>query len=160
MRYYRCQQDSVCSGREGREGVVGGLLCSECRGAQTPLIAGDDSYWSVFITSAFWLNQNRHIPITPCKTASRFPSTQANKEAYLSCHNYTLHFGMLREALLFSGVHGSYFASLDFLFFIFLLPLPRLQSSRAKYIHLLKVCESSVYSQAHKNEWTSLTRPL
>lgn len=58
--------------------------------------------------SALWLNQNRHIPITPCKMASRFPSMQANKEAYLSCHNYTLHFGVLREALLFSGAYGSF----------------------------------------------------
>lgn len=120
-----------------------------------PQIAGDESSWSIFITSALWSNQNRHIPITPCKMASRFSSMQANKEAYLSCHNYTLHFGVLREALLFSGSFLHHLIS-----FFFFLPLPRLQSSPAKYIHLLKVCESSVYSQAHKNEWTSLTRSL
>lgn len=48
------------------------------------------------------LNVNSHIPITPCKMARRFSSVWANKEPYLSCHNCTLHFSVLCEALLFS----------------------------------------------------------
>lgn len=111
-----------------------------------PQIAGDASHWSIFITPALWLNQNRHIPITPCKMTSRFPSMQANKEAYLSCHNYTLHFGVLREALLFFRSERELFASLDFFFF----NSHSLGCSRHELnISICSKCVSQVYIAKH-----------
>lgn len=82
--------------------------------AYRPADSRDESSWSIFITLVLCLNQNRHIPITPCKPARRFPECRPIRRHICSVTTTHRTTPCCTRPLLFSRVYDSFLHHLIF----------------------------------------------